>query len=88
VTHLNTLDDLAGLFESVDVECKLAAGADGKGRLPWELWPTYSALANTRSGVIVLGIREDSGRFTVQGLGEADRVITDLRPKASPRQVV
>ena len=76
--RLNTLDDLAGLSESVDLECKLAAGADGKGRLPREFWPTYSAFANTRGGIILLGIREDSGRFTVHGVDEADRVIADL----------
>jgi ATP-dependent DNA helicase RecG len=78
VIRLNTLDDLANLSESADVECKLAAGADGKGRLPREFWPTYCAFANTRGGVILLGIREDSGRFTVHGVEEADRVITDL----------
>jgi hypothetical protein len=41
VIQLNTLDDLANLRESVDIECKLAAGADGKGRLPREFWPTH-----------------------------------------------
>jgi ATP-dependent DNA helicase RecG len=78
VIRLNTLDDVTNLSESVDVECKLAAGADGKGRLPREFWPTYSAFANTRGGVILLGVREDSGRFTLHGVDEADRVITDL----------
>jgi predicted HTH transcriptional regulator len=78
VIRFNTLDDLADLSESIDVECKLAAGADGKGRLPREFWPTYSAFANTRGGVILLGIREDCGRFTVHGVDESDRVITDL----------
>jgi len=78
VIRLNTLDDLANLSESVDVECKLAAGADGKGRLPREFWPTYSAFANTRGGLILLGVREDSGRFTVHGVDDADRVVTDL----------
>jgi hypothetical protein len=29
---LDTLGDLARLSESVDVECKLATGADGKGQ--------------------------------------------------------
>jgi ATP-dependent DNA helicase RecG len=78
VIRLNTLDDLADLSESVDVECKLAAGADGKGRLPREFWPTYSAFANTRGGVILLGIREDCGQFTLHGVEEVERVITDL----------
>jgi len=78
VINLKTLDDLANLRESVEVECKLAAGADGKGRLPREFWPTYSAFANTRGGVIVLGLREDAGHFSLHGIEDADRIVNDL----------
>lgn len=88
VINLNTLDDLTGLRESADVECKLAAGPDGRGRLPREFWPTYSAFANTRGGVILLGLREDSGHFSVQGMDDADRVITDLFNTVNNREKV
>jgi len=88
VINLNTLDDLAGLRESVEVECKLAAGADGKGRLPKEFWPTYSAFANTRGGIILLGLREDAGHFSLHGIENADRVVSDLFNTANNREKV
>src|SRR3984957_4389444 len=75
---LDTLGNLASLSESVDVECKLATGADGKGQLPRDFWPTYSAFANTHGGVIMLGLQEKHGRFTARGIEDVDRVVTDL----------
>ncbi len=44
-----TLADIRRLHESVALECKLAAGRDGKGALPDDFWPTYSAFANIRA---------------------------------------
>ena len=78
MTGILTLDDLAQLAESVEVECKLAAGADGTGQLPKDFWPTYSAFANTHGGIIALGLREHGRGFDVVGVGDADRVIADL----------
>jgi ATP-dependent DNA helicase RecG len=75
---LDTLGNLASLSESVDVECKLATGADGKGQLPRDFWPTYSAFANTHGGLIMLGLQEKHGRFTARGIEDVDRVVTDL----------
>ncbi|ABX19327.1 MULTISPECIES: RNA-binding domain-containing protein [Burkholderia] len=46
------------LGESVDVEFKRAGGRDGKGEVPKEFWPTYSAMANTEGGEILLGVEE------------------------------
>ena len=45
--ELHTLDDLALLRETVDLECKLALGATGQGEVPKDFWLTYSAMANT-----------------------------------------
>jgi len=53
--------DLTLLRESVELECKLAAGRDGQGALPDDFWPTYSAFANTAGGVVLLGVREMTG---------------------------
>ncbi|QTD95544.1 putative DNA binding domain-containing protein (plasmid) [Burkholderia anthina] len=53
-----TTEDLLALGESVDVEFKRAAGRDGKGEVPKEFWPTYSAMANTEGGEILLGVEE------------------------------
>lgn len=60
---INSLDDLSLLRESVSLECKLANGRDGKGALPDDFWPTYSAMANTDGGVVILGMRERKGLF-------------------------
>lgn len=76
--HIDSLEDLEFLSESVEIECKLAAGQDSKGQLPKDFWPTYSAFANTHGGLIVLGLREKNRRFEVHGVVDAERVISDL----------
>jgi len=70
-----TLDDLALLAESVELECKAAQGRNGQGELPADFWPTYSAMANTEGGVILLGIQEKPrGVFHAAGLAQVERV--------------
>jgi len=73
-----SLEDIETLSETVDLECKLAAGRDGKGQLPKDFWPTYSAFTNTHGGIIFLGIREKQGRFSLNGIADPQRIITDL----------
>jgi predicted HTH transcriptional regulator len=76
--ELRTLDDLSTLAESVELECKLAQGQDGKGELPKEFWITYSAMANAHGGVVLLGVREKQGVFSVAGIEKAAKVRADL----------
>ncbi|MCE8039531.1 RNA-binding domain-containing protein [Halomonas sp. MCCC 1A11062] len=77
--EIDSLEDIAALRESVDVECKLAQGRDGKGALPKEFWPTYSAFANTQGGNIFLGVREKSGgRFELAGVADPQKVLDEL----------
>jgi ATP-dependent DNA helicase RecG len=64
-TILNALH----LGEVKDWEFKSA-----KGGLPGSLWETYSAMANTDGGCIVLGIEEKGGKFTVSGLDDPARL--------------
>lgn len=86
--ELRTLDDLAQLRESVALECKLAAGRDGKGALPEDFWPTYSAFANTNGGLILMGLRERQGHFVLEGLDHPDKLRTELFNNLNNRQKV
>ena len=75
---LKTLEDLSLLRESVDLECKLAQGQSGLGEVPKDFWLTYSAMANTQGGVVLLGVREKAGVFSVAGLPDADKLRRDV----------
>ena len=73
--EIKTLDDISTLSENYEIECKLAAGKDGKGELPKDFWPTYSAFANSYGGDIILGLKETAngrGRGTVYHLPGQD----------------
>lgn len=76
--QIESVADLELLQETVDLECKLAAGRDGKGALPSDFWPTYSAFANTNGGTVVLGAREKQGRFVIEGVPHVANVRRDL----------
>lgn len=75
---IRSLNDLELLAESVELECKLAQGQDGKGELPKDFWPTYSAMVNAHGGVVLLGVREKDGKFSVAGLENPGKVRGDL----------
>ena len=60
---IRTLDDIALLAESAVLECKLAGGRDGRGKLPGDFWESYSALANTDGGIILAGSRQTGSSF-------------------------
>jgi predicted HTH transcriptional regulator len=85
---LESLDDLNFLAETVELECKLAHGQDGKGELPKDFWPTYSAMANAHGGVVLLGVREKDGLFSVAGLKNPAKVRGDLFNTLNNRSAV
>ena len=73
--QISSIEDISLLRESVDLEIKLARGADGKGVIPKDFWPTYSAFANTHGGVILLGLREHKGEFTLDGIDAPEKLL-------------
>ena len=75
---VSDLVDLQTLSESVELEFKLAQGADGRGKLPEDFWRTYSAMANTRGGYVVLGVREKKGIFIIEGISDIAIVTKQL----------
>ncbi|MFA7556575.1 MAG: RNA-binding domain-containing protein [Hydrogenophaga sp.] len=85
---LQSLEDLSLLRETVSLECKLANGRDGKGALPDDFWPTYSAMANADGGAVILGLRERKGRFEPVGVENAEKVRTELFNNLNNRQKV
>ena len=71
--------DFTMLYEGVEVEAKLARGKDGQGALPKSLWDSYSAFANTRGGVLLLGVKEEEGReLTPVGVGNPKKLVRDF----------
>ena len=84
-----TLDEVEALREGWDFEAKRAAGKDGGGKLPEDFWPTYSAMANTRGGHVVLGLKEEAdGVLAVQGIKDAERLERELWDQLQNRQKV
>lgn len=61
------------LGEEKDWEFKAA-----RGGLPGSVWETYSAMANTDGGVVVLGIAQKDGRFVVEGVPDAPKMKQDF----------
>lgn len=74
-----TAEELEALREDWDFEAKKAGGKDGQGALPASLWETYSAMANTHGGLILLGAQErHDGSLTPTGIASIDQVEKDL----------
>jgi ATP-dependent DNA helicase RecG len=86
--EIQSIAELELLQESVDMECKLAAGRDAKGALPEDFWPTYSSFANTQGGIVLLGIKEKRGQFTIEGVVNVEKVRRELFDGLNNRQKV
>lgn len=89
MTETISLDDLSLLAESFELECKAAQGRDGNGELPADFWSTYSAMANSEGGVILLGVKEKPrGVFEAVGLRNLEKVRKALWDNLhNPKQV-
>lgn len=69
--------------EDTDWEFKSA-----KGGLPGSLWETYSAMANTDGGLIVLGVKQKADLFEVQGLADPAQMQTGFWSAVNNREKV
>ena len=79
MTQQNDMFDFEKLRETVDIEAKLATGQDGCGKIPDSLWSTYSAMANTEGGIILLGAEELSdGRIVPHNVENVEKLLRDF----------
>lgn len=67
--------ELLNMGENCEIEFK-----EAKKKLPKSLWSTYSAFANSRGGLIVLGIIEDknTGECTLDGVENSKDILKDF----------
>jgi len=71
--------DNDAIFENVYWEFKKAAGRDGSGEMPNSFFETYSAMANTDGGIVILGVEErPRGHFILNGIQNTDYVLKSL----------
>jgi predicted HTH transcriptional regulator len=71
------------LTEGVDFELKRSSGRDGRGELPASFFETYSAMANTHGGTVVLGVAQlksddNKPEFEIVGIRDHERVLKAL----------
>jgi len=86
---MKSLAELLQEHEDCDLEAKTAGGRDGRGEVPRSVWESYSAMANTRGGVILLGVKEDAnGTLIPVGLQDIARVHKAFWDNINNREIV
>ena len=81
--------ELEALREGWDFEAKLAHGRYGTGKIPDSLWETYSAMANTSGGKILLGATErQDGTLEFKGFIDVASIERELWNLLENRQKV
>lgn len=68
--------ELMDIGENSEIEFKKA-----KNSVPKDLWETYSAMANTNGGTIVLGVEErfdKDEKFDISGVESVEKMLKDF----------
>ena len=77
--QIATFIGIEEVSEDLFIEIKEGLGKDGKGQTPDSFFSTYSAMANTRGGIVILGFRETAaGEYILIGIERPDRVLSQL----------
>lgn len=76
--EINTLADIESLIETEEIEVKSAQGKDHQGQLPKDFWSTYSAMANSKGGWVILGVEEKSNKFNLIGIKDVTKIKKEL----------
>ena len=71
--QLDLFSALQSSTESIDTEFKSA-----RGGMPGSFWESYSAVANTQGGTIVLGVAEKPAGLVWEGVSDAAQLRTVL----------
>ncbi len=80
--------DINSLQEDFYTEFKKALGKDGQGKVPESFWESYSAMANTEGGYIILGIAEKKKGYDLIGIPNREKVIKELWAGLNNKQKV
>ena len=81
--QLDLFSALQSRTESIDTEFKSA-----RGGLPGSFWETYSAMANTQGGTIVLGVAEKPAGLVWEGVPDAVQLRTVLWNQLNDRNKI
>lgn len=82
-------NELLSRKEAHDFEAKSAQGRFGDGTIPDSLWETYSAMANTDGGYMVLGAEEkEDGSLTFLGLGNVRQLQSQFWNSLNNKEIV
>ena len=71
----NLTENVLDLYDNAWFEGTCLEFKSARGGLPKEMWPTYSAFANTQGGIILLGVEDDG---SISGISNPPKYINEI----------